>query len=172
MRSYFFTTVVVIAAILIFATHAAFLSRLTLNLPITSVALLTLLTPRLAAWRWALIIGVLYELASPYPFLTVFLATLFAFVAAQRINQTYISHRTVLGAATLCIVTLFTFELGIFLAAYLTQFFSPGWVPILNFNYLIFVLSRTALSVTLGMFVLILLRHFSSRTRGTVIQFG
>ncbi len=172
MRNFINLFALIGASMLIFVVQTTFLSWLPFNFSIVSIVLATILGTRLVAWRWAFAVAVLSETVSPFPLLTTFAAMLLAFGVARYINQTYISHRAILGSSVLCAITFLIFELTIFLGARVTHAFSGGWVHVFSSSYFTFVILRTILSTIVCVALLILLRRISVRTRGTVIQLG
>ncbi len=172
MRNFIYILGLIGTAILIFTAQTTFLSWLPLNFSIVSIALVTLLSSRLNAWRWAFIVAVLSETVSPYPLVTTFASTLLAFAVARYINQTYISHRAMLGSIVLCAVTQLTFEFTIFVSARLAHAFSAGWVQAFNRGFFTFLILRIILSTAVCAALLMLFRRILVRARGTVIQFG
>lgn len=143
-----------------------------LNLPIISVIVVTLFFSEAAARNWAIFIGVLYEIISPYPFLVMFVAIYLCFALARTLGRSYISHRTILGSTVAGIILLFAYEAIVYILAAVGQIWANGWRPDFNQTYAIFVGMRMMVGALVLIIVFLIIRHFSAQKRGTIVQLG
>lgn len=141
-----------------------------LNLPVISVIIATLFFPKTAARNWAIFIGLLYEIISPYPFMVMFITIYVCFATTRIISRVYISHRTVLGSTVAGVVLLFAYEVIVYSLAIVGQIWADGWRPDFNRAYAIFVGTRMLVGALVLILAFLVVRRFSAQIRGTIVQ--
>ena len=142
-----------------------------LSFPLLGITLMTLMTSKQTAFIWALVTGIIMEIYSPFPTLAYFLAILVVFAILRVFITKYMSNRTIFGAMASSALGVLCFEIILKILAEISAFISAGgWLPVLNQNYLWFILTRLLYNTLAVCLIFSILRQFSTQVRGVAIH--
>lgn len=156
----------IVSAYLITIVALQFGDVLHFSFPLLTIILVSILAQRSTVLIYSFSLGLFQEMASPFPVLTVFIATVAVALGVRTISREIISPRTLYGAMALSSIGVLIFEVMLLIVAYLLSSLKNGWLPVITMLYLQFVLWRileTAIATTL---IIFMLQRISPRGRG------
>lgn len=164
--------IVIALAILFSIFSIALFGRVSFSFPLLSILLLSFLVTKGAVIIWTAVVGLSFEMVSPYPAFT-YLFSLLATVIILRIcMHYYLSHRTILSAAVAGVLGMVIFAISLQALSRVSGFFTDGWIPAFDRSFALALAEQTVV-MALGLaIVLAAVRHFSPGLRGVIINRG
>ncbi|MDO8505071.1 MAG: hypothetical protein Q7S48_00595 [bacterium] len=165
-------SIVVVLALLFSLFSIAFLGRISFSVPLLSILLLLFLATKRTVMIWTFVVGLSFEMVSPYPKFTYLLSLLTAVAILRICMHYYLSHRTILSGAIVGGLGNLVFVLGIQGFSRLGAFFTDGWIPAFDRAFALALAGQTIIMALAVVILLAIFWRFSPKLRGVVISRG
>ncbi|MBI2552593.1 hypothetical protein HYW17_04835 [Candidatus Uhrbacteria bacterium] len=148
----------------------ALLNNPYLNVPVLSLIVVRLIASRYFARVWAILVGLIVEINSPFPGLVYGVSVLAAYFFLEIYALHFVSRQTFLGVLICGLLTAAVAEATMLLLIFLKIGSPAGWIPHLDWAYGISALRQGALTSGAAAVIAVFgIRRYSPRLRGTVI---